>query len=302
MQVYEQASVEVGTQAAQRALDDYSAACGCTPEEAAGEITHLLAVSCTGFFAPGLDQMIVRGLNLSPTVERTLIGFMGCAAAFNALRLATQIVQAQPSARVLVVCVELCSIHIQPSLERVDLVGGAVFCDGAAACVVGMPQPTQRDVFEIAAFHTELTPETESFMVWKIGDHGYTLHLSAEVPSNLARVGPLALQKLLGASAPTMDFWAIHPGGRAILDGLETIFELTPHDMEPSRAVLRDYGNMSSPTILFVLQAHRERLRRNTANELTHGVMMAFGPGLVTEMAHLLYAPPCVEVSAAGAA
>jgi predicted naringenin-chalcone synthase len=296
MEIYEREAVIVGTEAARRAIDSCAADHGGDPAAVADSITHLIAVSCTGFFAPGLDQMIARQLELRPAVERIVVGFMGCAAAFNAMRLADQIVRGQPAARVLIVCVELCSLHVQPSQERVDLVGASLFCDGAGACIVGVPASGQRDIFELRGFYTELTPETESFMVWKIGNHGYTLHLSSAIPENLAQIAPQALQKLFDHAPPALRFWAIHPGGRGIVDKLSEIFALPPTEVEPSRTVLRDYGNMSSPTIFFVLQEHRKRLRHTAEtagldSKPLDGVAMAFGPGLVTEMAHLAYVP-----------
>jgi predicted naringenin-chalcone synthase len=289
MAIYERVSVEIGTMAARQALECYDGADVRNPTETAATITHLLVVSCTGFFAPGLDQMLARQLDLNPHVERTVIGFMGCAAAFNALRLARQIVQAQPAARVLIVCVELGSLHIQPGDKPVDMVGASIFADGAGACVVGMPHPEQRDIFAIQGMYTELTPEAEASMIWHIGNHGYTLHLSRETPAQLAQIAPVALRHLFHQQPPDLTFWAIHPGGRAILDRLQTIFHLLPEQIVCSREVLRCYGNMSSPTILFVLQEHRRRLRQFPADSQLDGVAMAFGPGLVTELAHLVY-------------
>lgn len=291
MELYERESVIIGVAAGQQALEDYARSTLSDVQEVADSITHLLVTSCTGFFAPGLDQMIARQLNVRSTVERTLIGFMGCSAAFNALRLAQHIVQGQPAARVLIVCVELCSLHIQPGERRVDLVDASFFADGAAACIVGLPAAEQRDVFAINGFHTSLTPENEANMVWQIRDYGFVMQLSPQVPENLAQVAPQALQTLLGEAAPDLHFWAIHPGGRAIVDRLAQVFALSPADVEPSRAVLRRYGNMSSPTILFVLEEIRERLRQKAATTHLDGVAMGFGPGLVTEMAHLVYVP-----------
>jgi predicted naringenin-chalcone synthase len=300
MAIYEQVSVEIGTAAARQALESYARGADSTPADVAASITHLLVVSCTGFFAPGLDQMLARQLDLNPRVERTVIGFMGCAAAFNALRLASQIVRSQPDAQVLIVCVELTSLHIQPGDNPVDIVGAALFADGAGACVVGVPEPDQRDIFDIQRMYTELTPEAGHSMIWRIGDYGYTLHLSRETPAQLAEVAPGALQQLFDQSPPDLAFWAIHPGGRAILDRLESIFHLAPDCIAPSRTVLRHYGNMSSPTILFVLQAQRRRLQHAPAEQRLDGVAMAFGPGLVTELAHLTYrvgatAPPVAD-------
>ncbi len=289
MAIYERVAVEVGTAAARQAITTYRGSDAHDPSEVANSITHLIAVSCTGFFAPGLDQMIARNLQLPPHVERIVVGFMGCAAAFNALRLASQIVRGQPEARVLIVCVELCSLHVQPGHKPDDLVGAALFADGAGACLVGTPHDDQQDIFELRRFYTELTPEAESFMVWRIGDYGHTLRLSSEVPAQLAQVAPGALQKLFDHQLPHLDFWAIHPGGRAILDRLADIFALAPEYVEPSRATLRNYGNISSPTIFFVLQEYRRYLRRFSAGSRLDGVAMAFGPGLVIELMRLVH-------------
>lgn len=290
MAIYQVEAIALGTAAARRALEDDALSDGGNVAQVAGSITHLLVVSCTGFFAPGLDQALARMLALDPKVERTVIGFMGCAAAFNALRLADTIVRSDPAARVLVVCVELCSLHIQPGTERANLITASLFGDGAAACVVGMPRPGDQDHFEIAAFHTSLHPDSADAMVWQIGDHGFTMQLSPQVPSRLGLLVPPVLDVLISNPA-ALRFWAIHPGGRAILDRLAGIFDLATTQIAPSRAVLRDYGNMSSPTILFVLHEVRQRFRRRRATEILDGVAMAFGPGLVIEMAHLRYIP-----------
>lgn len=178
--------------------------------------------------------------------------------------------------------------------EARELISASLFADGAAACLVGVPSPSHGDAFGLAGFHTIVHPDTESDMVWRVGNYGYTLRLSPRVPEHLTNVAPQALHSLVGA-AHNLRFWAIHPGGRAIIDRLAEIFQLTPDDVAPSRAVLRDYGNMSSPTILFVLQAHRQRLRAQ-AQDITEGVAMAFGPGLVIEMAHLVYIPGAIRV------
>lgn len=294
MAIYEREAVIVGAAAARQALNDYCERFASDPQHIADSITHLITVSCTGFFAPGLDLMIARQLNLRPTVERTLVGFMGCAAAFNGLRLANQIVRGQPSARVLVVCVELCSLHIQPGQERENLISASLFADGAAACLVGAPESGQGDLFELSGFHTSVHPDTETDMIWRIGNHGFTLRLSPRIPDYLAQTAPQALRKLVGDHA--MRFWAIHPGGRGIVDRLAEIFQLAPADVAATRNVLRRYGNMSSPTILFVLHAHRQQLRLAHAGTRTAGVAMAFGPGLVIEMAQLVYVPDRVTV------
>jgi predicted naringenin-chalcone synthase len=289
MAIYQREAIALGTAAAQRALADFDPARPAA--EVADTITHLIVVSCTGFFAPGLDLAIARQLGLRPNVARTLVGFMGCAAAFNGLRLAQQIVAGQPAARVLVVCVEICSLHIQSGDDRIKLVVGSLFADGAAACLVGVAPPDRRDVFVIDALYSEVAPDTEQEMVWQIGDHGFSLHLSPDIPKRLGTLAPAALVSLLDGR-PRPLFWAIHPGGRAIVDRLIELFSLRPEQVAATFEVLRNYGNMSSPTILFVLSELRAQIRREAAGEPIAGVAMAFGPGLVVEMAHLTYLPP----------
>jgi len=279
MALYQTASVQLAVEAAKRALDDRPAG---TP---APEITHLLVTSCTGFFAPGLDLAIAGALGLSPAVERTLIGFMGCAAAFNALRLAKHIVAGRPEANVLVVCVELCTIHLPPDQERMSLIVGSLFADGAAACVVGAVEGTP-DALVLDDFATRLAPDSDDDMRWRIGDRGFVMALSSEVPRRLGSVASEAVGALFEPYEQPR-FWAIHPGGRAIVDRMVELFAIPPHAVKPSYDVLRDYGNMSSPTILFVLQRMREQLRREATASL--GAAVAFGPGLVAEVARVRY-------------
>lgn len=292
MAIYECESVTLGHEASQQALLAYSRTANRDLAAVIASVTHVIAVSCTGFFAPGLDLMLARRLNLPATVKRTLIGFMGCAAAFNGLRTAAQIVKSQPEARVLVVCVELCSIHIQPGHDLENLISAALFADGAAACLVGNPGLERGDFFELDSFHTDVKPDTNSEMIWQIGNHGFMLRLSPKIPEHLAQIAPTALKTLWGNhSGPR--FWAIHPGGRAIIDRLTDIFELTPEQVIASRTVLRRYGNLSSATILFVLEELRRQFRNQARiNQRLDGVAMAFGPGLVIEMARLIYVPP----------
>ena len=280
MAIYERESVMLGVRAGCQALADYSAASGEALAAVTGSVTHLIVVSCTGFFAPGLDLAIAQRLNLAPTVARTLIGFMGCAAAFNGLRTATQIVQGQPSARVLVICVELCSIHIQPGTERENLISASLFADGASACLVGAAT-TQGDLFEMAGFYTCVKPETKSEMVWQIGNYGFALKLSPQIPDHLAEAAPAALQRLLGQQQPTPRFWAIHPGGKAIVDRLAAIFQLQPEEVAATRSVLRRFGNLSSATIFFVLD---EIARQGQPQPGDYALLLAFGPGVTIEL------------------
>ncbi len=317
MAIYTKEAPPLGTAAACDAVESYAQKCGTTPAELLDSITHLIVVSCTGFFAPGLDFVIARELKLKPTVHRSLIGFMGCSAAFNGLRSAYEIVRSQPTARVLLVSVELCSLHVQPNPTREQLIAYALFSDGAAACLIGQPQPEDKDFFQLEGFHTSTKPDTESEMVWAIGDHGFTLKLSPKVPHHLAEIAPTAVAAMFGDDQP--QFWAIHPGGRAIVDQLAELFGLAPEQVAASRKVLRQYGNLSSATILFVLdelqrtlyqvsqqavgtqtnghaEGHLNGHRYGAMSGGSHdspqapiGVAMAFGPGLVIEMARLRY-------------
>ncbi len=288
MQAYRRESVPLAERAARSALEAVDRRGDADLDAQSTAITHLIVVSCTGFFAPGLDFELVQKLGLAPSVQRTVIGFMGCSAAFNGLRAASQIVAGDENARVLVVSVELCSLHIQAGERRDDLVSAALFADGAAAAIVGIPQATDKDYYQLDTFHTGMKPATEDEMVWEIGDHGFTLRLSPKIPDHLGDVAPAELAQVMGGAAP--EFWAIHPGGRAIVDKLQEIFALPDASLAPSRRVLADYGNLSSATILFVLAEQRRQLMANPQGSET-GVAMAFGPGLTIEMARLTYMP-----------
>ncbi len=290
MAIYEREAVEIGAAAARRALAEYA---GCSEEDVAGpaaEITHLIAVSCTGFFAPGLDIAIAGQIGLRPGVERSIVGFMGCSAAFNAMRLAAEIVRSRPGARVLVVCAELCSIHAQPRLDRVNLTVTSLFADGAAACVIGADESGGRERFVLNRFSTTYAENTADAMSWRIGDHGFHMTLSPQVPRMVGQIAAPAVDQLL-AGRPRPPRWAIHPGGPSIVDQVAEALGLTPEQVAPSREVLRNYGNMSSPTILFVLDELRRRMREEQPPAAEDAVAMAFGPGLVAEMAHLTYLP-----------
>lgn len=305
MEVYAREAVILGAEAGRRALAGFGRAVGAAEAQAAQSITHLIVVSCTGFFAPGLDFALTQQLGLRPTVNRTLVGFMGCAAMFNALRLAHQTVRGEPDARVLVVSVELCSLHSQADARPDLLVAASLFGDGASACVVAQPGAAQPGVasgghFRLEQFYSAIKPGTDREMVWTIGDHGFELHLSPRIPEHLMEVSPQSVAALFGEARP--EFWAIHPGGRAILDRLAEIFELGDAQTHASREVLRRVGNVSSATILFVLdEVRRQRCadaaaamhgQENGYAQEAKGVAMAFGPGLVVEMARLTWILP----------
>ncbi|TDN46316.1 putative naringenin-chalcone synthase [Curtobacterium flaccumfaciens] len=246
----------------------------------AASITHVVTASCTGFTQPGPDLDIVRELGLRPTVFRQHIGFMGCCAAFPALRVADAFATADPDAVVLVVCAELCTLHVRASDDPDQIVANSVFGDGAAAVVVTADGPGLR----MDDFATTVVPEGASEMAWNIGDEGFEMVLSTAVPKLVGATVAQAVGPLLPAGgAAAIPVWAVHPGGRAILDRTQDALGLSDAAMGPSRAVLRDHGNMSSATVLFVL---RQALDEGIADGAPV-VALAFGPGLTVEASRL---------------
>lgn len=240
-----------------------------------GAITHMVVASCTGFTAPGLDQVLARRLGLAPSVERVVIGFMGCYAGVTALRTAGHIVRSDPAARVLVVAVELCSLHLQPT-DRLDrLMAMAQFADGCAAAIVTAEGPGLG-----LGEGLSLTLEgSHELITWTIGDTGFAMELSGEVPARLAEAfanEDVARTVTAGEPVASIEAWAVHPGGKSIIDAVERGLGLPPEKVAASRAVLQDYGNMSSASVLFVLQRLMEE-------KPASGIALAFGPGLAME-------------------
>lgn len=251
------------------------------------EVTHVVTASCTGFFAPGPDFRLVRDLQLRTTVSREHLGFLGCAAALPALRSAARICAADPSALVLVVCAELCTIHLRSSPDADQIVSSAVFADGAAAAVVTASPGTGIPHLDLEQFATAITADGESAMGWTIGDHGFEMVLTAEVPRIVGREVRAALAPLMAFGE--VDAWAVHPGGRSILDRVESAVDLGPDALRHSRDVLREYGNMSSATILFILQ---RLLADDSVPDGARTLAVAFAPGLTVESALLTVRRP----------
>jgi predicted naringenin-chalcone synthase len=244
-------------------------------------ITHLIVVTCTGFFAPGLDIVLARELGLRPDVQRQIIGFMGCYGAFNGLRAARAVCRSEPDAVALVVCVELCTIHFQQELTMDNFVANCLFSDGAAAALVTSGERGP-GVLELVDSYTLVEDDSLDQMTWTVTDTGFRMTLTAEVPETLrARAGPF-VETLLARNGCTLrdvGFWAVHPGGRRIVEAVQERLDLPDDAVAPSYGVLADHGNMSSPTILFVLDRCLER--RPPPGAI--GVAMAFGPGLTLE-------------------
>ncbi|WP_262104467.1 type III polyketide synthase [Arthrobacter sp. Marseille-P9274] len=268
-------------EAAEKAL----AAC---PDLAPADVTHVVTVSCTGFFNPGPDYKIVRALGLKPSVQRYHLGFMGCYAAFPALRAAKSFCEADPDAVVLVVTAELCTLHVRSSNDPDTIMGSSLFADGAAAAVVtARDLPGTSTALVLDHFETVLTPVGEESMAWNIGDEGFEMVLGTYVPHIIDDHIVGALDPLLARDAslygrPYRDIthWAIHPGGRSILDKVEAKLELAEKQLVPARSVLRDYGNMSSATVMFVLKHILESPFGGMDERICS---MAFGPGLTVE-------------------
>jgi alpha-pyrone synthase len=241
----------------------------------ASKITHVIVTSCTGFSAPGLDLQLVQRFGLNPSVERTIIGFMGCYAAINALKLARHIVRSAPASKVLIVSIELCTLHFQPTSDLEQLLVFLLFADGCAAALVS----AEPEGLALDRFYSAVLPETADQMGWHIGDGGFDMMLSGRVPASLCAALRSQSSQILAGSPPAgIDLWAVHPGGKSVLDAVETAFVLPPRALEASRHILRQFGNMSSATVLFVLQLFLEDSGRGA-----NGCAMAFGPGLTAE-------------------
>jgi predicted naringenin-chalcone synthase len=270
MEQYAEHAPPLAVKAAAVAIDD-----ALLPAET---ITHLVTVSCTGFIAPGLDVPLIRELGLKPTVERTHVGFMGCHGAVNGLRVASAFAVSDPAAVVLTVCVELCSLHYYYGGDPGKVVANALFADGAAA-VVGS---AGLDPWRVAATGSVMLPDSTKEMGWTIGDHGFEMILTKKIPRLItAYLRPWVEEWLAkqGLTIETVGSWAVHPGGPKILSATEEALGLSHDQMKPSRDVLSAFGNMSSPTVLFIL----DRLRKADAPRPI--VILGFGPGMVAEAA-----------------
>lgn len=264
--------------------------------EAAGpldRVTHLIVTSCTGFYAPGLDIDILRSAGLAPSVQRTLIGFMGCHAGLIGLRNAKQIVEADPKAVVLMVNLELCSLHLQET-DRMDrLVSFLLFADGAAASLITAEPLGLR--IEACASHLNLADAER--MAWHIEDQGFAMTLDSRLPARIRQwfVGNPELSAPVANPADLI--WAIHPGGRLILDAVQDACALSDEQMQYSRDVLRCFGNMSSASIMFILQ--RILADTQTAPAAQSGRAIAFGPGLTVETLDFTLLPAAAERTSA---
>jgi prepilin-type processing-associated H-X9-DG protein len=242
-------------------------------------ITHLVTVSCTGFVAPGLDRELVVGLGLPATVERTHVGFMGCHGALNGLRVARAFASS-PEARVLLCATELCSLHYHYAWNPQKVIANALFADGSAAVVAAAEGPP--DAWRALANGSCLVPNSADAMTWTIGEYGYEMTLARNVPALIGKHLRPFLEAWLGKQGLSMEAvrsWAVHPGGPRILTAVEEALGLRPEALAASYAVLGRCGNMSSPTLLFIL----DEMMRGRAERPC--VALGFGPGLTVEAA-----------------
>jgi predicted naringenin-chalcone synthase len=243
-------------------------------------ITHLVTVSCTGFQAPGIDVQLIRELKMSPGVERTHVGFMGCHGALNGLRVAKAISEANPSAVVLLVAVELCSLHYYYGAEPSKVIANALFADGAAAMLVSQQIPG----LTLLASGSQWLANSEREMGWVIGDHGFGMTMTKLIPRLIEQHLGTWVEAWLqqhGLSVGNIKHWAVHPGGPKILEAVQTSLALADTALADSWQILAHYGNMSSPTVFFILKQQSQQPMKGPV------VLLGFGPGLVVEAALL---------------
>lgn len=263
MQLFEQCAPAL----ARNALDNLALSA-----QERSRIRHLIVTCCTGFYAPGLDFDIVDYLGLDDATERTVVGFMGCYAAINALRLARHIVRSDPDADVLVVNLELCTLHLHETQDLGEILSFLLFSDGCAASLIG----SEPKGFEMDSFLPLRIENSRDHITWRIGDQGFDMFLSGHVPSHILK-SMRENKDALTDGAP-VDLWAVHPGGRAILDAVQNGLALPADALLASRRVLSSFGNMSSATVMFVLQ---EMMREATPGQ--SGCAISFGPGMTAE-------------------
>ncbi len=241
----------------------------------APHITHLILTTCTGFYAPGIDLQIINHYGLKPSVERTIVGFMGCNAAMNALKLARHIVRSAPQARIAVVNLELCTLHLQESHVLDQLLSFLIFADGCSASLISADPKG----IELQSFSSAIMPDSANQITWHIGELGFDMVLMGKVPGTILKGLPENLAAILcGQKKEHIHHWAVHPGGRTILDAVQKSLDLPCEMLRHSRGVLRRFGNMSSATVMFVLN---EMLQPGI--QQGRGCAMAFGPGLTAE-------------------
>lgn len=244
----------------------------------ASKVTHLITVSCTGLYAPGLDIDLIYRLGLKEDVSRTCINFMGCQGAINGLKMADSIARSNPDALILLVCVELCSLHLQRKKDPDSMLSASLFGDGAAAALISAI-PGGKSL-EITQFLSGIEPTGHEDMTWNIGDFGFEMKLTDQVPAHVGNALGRLLDRL-PKGLQQVDYYAVHPGGKKILETVANLLDLGQNALAPSYDVLKNFGNMSSPTFLFVLKALWSNLGVSNTNKNILG--LSFGPGISME-------------------
>jgi predicted naringenin-chalcone synthase len=249
-------------------------------------ITHIITVTCTGLFAPGLDIELIHALQLSPTTHRSSVNFLGCNAAIIALKQADDICNSHTNAKVLVVCTELCTLHFQTNYSDDYLLSNLLFADGSAAVLVSS-KPSEDPLSiksKITGFSSFCIPDSHNEMAWQLSETGFIMNLTSYV-ADLIKNNIKQMLDNLGVDKEDIDYWAVHPGGKKIVENFITAMGLLPTDLAASYKILNDYGNMSSPTVLFVLKQILENIDPNASNKNIFAA--AFGPGLTVETMQL---------------
>ncbi len=276
LEIYHRESINLCVEAAKKCVDQ-------TNSEFT-DITHLIVVSCTGMRAPGNDIALIEALGLNHDVERTSINFMGCYGSFNALKVANHILGNQPQSKVLIVSVELCTLHLQDLSDTDNLLANSLFSDGAAAVLIeGVPG---KKGYKLENFHCDLSLGSKKEMEWDISESGFLMTLSMNIPQIIRGEIKSLTDKLLNKinlNIGEIDFFAIHPGGRRILEVIQEELGFFENGNRFSMKVLQNYGNMSSSTVLFVLNEILQQVTREDHNK--HVLSFAFGPGLTMESA-----------------
>ncbi len=250
------------------------------------QITHLIWVSCTGMTAPGLETEILRRFPFQPFIQVTAFNFMGCHGFFHALRFASAVVQSDQNAVVLVLCVELCTLHFKTNSTEDQILANSLFGDGGAATLIFGCRPPGQSV-EVKKQVQKYVHSSADQMAWQIGEHGFDMRLSRKLPLSVSSHILSALEMLWDASfqADSLNTWILHPGGKRILDLLQTALQIPDIGMKPSREVLRMVGNVSSASVLFALRQFLETNAESSGN----GLLLGIGPGLAIESAVFVY-------------
>jgi predicted naringenin-chalcone synthase len=252
-------------------------------------ITHLITVTCTGMYAPGLDAELIEQLNLPSDIYHTSVNFLGCNAAFHALKIGDMIAQTDENAKVLIVCVELCTLHFQPKNNTDNLLSNTIFGDGAAALIITSDKYSDRNHLpglSIKGFYSVLLSEGKDLMGWNVTPVNFEMVLDTRVPEFIGEeLGGIIVNARRKLMFETIHKWVVHPGGKKILDTIKKQLQLDDHDLGNSYKILNEYGNMSSPTILFVL----DEVVRHKPGPHENIFAVGFGPGLSIETALLAY-------------